>query len=150
MTDEPTRKTIDDLLREARSRLDRLGPEETLSAQQAGALVIDTRSTDERRRDGVIPGSIHLPRSVLEWRVDPDAAPEFHNPHVHGLEHRLVLVCAHGESSSLAAATLQELGFAGATDLDGGFVAWRDAGLPVHPAPDVDPHAIPGLGGPDP
>ena len=112
--------------------------------------MIDTRSTDERRRDGVIPGSIHLPRSVLEWRVDPDAAPEFHNPHVHGLEQRLVLVCAHGESSSLAAATLQELGFAGATDLDGGFVAWRDAGLPVHPAPDVDPHAVPGLGGPDP
>jgi rhodanese-related sulfurtransferase len=150
VTDEPTRKTIDDLLREARSRLDRLGPEETLAAQQAGALVIDTRSTDERRRDGVIPGSIHVPRSVLEWRVDPEAAPEFRNPHVHGLEQRLVLVCAHGESSSLAAATLQELGFAGATDLDGGFVAWRDAGLPVHPAPDVDPHAVPGLGGPDP
>jgi len=150
VTDEPTRKTIDDLLREARTRLDRPGPEETLSAQQAGALVIDTRSTDERRRDGVIPGSIHVPRSVLEWRVDPDAAPEFHNPHVHGLEQRLVLVCAHGESSSLAAATLQELGFAGATDLDGGFVAWRDAGLPVHPAPDVDPYAVPGLGGPDP
>jgi rhodanese-related sulfurtransferase len=150
MTDEQARKTIDDLMREARDRLDRLGPEETLDAQRAGALVVDTRSSDERRRDGIIPGSLHLPRSVLEWRVDPDAPPEFHNPHVRGLEQQLVLVCAHGESSSLAAATLQELGFAGATDLEGGFEAWRQAGLPVHPAPDVDPHAVPGLGGPDP
>jgi rhodanese-related sulfurtransferase len=144
------RKTIHDLLREARARLERLGPDETRAAQSEGALVIDTRSSDERRRDGVIPGSLHVPRSVLEWRLDPDAAPEFHNPHVDGLEQQLVLVCAHGESSSLAAATLQELGFARATDLEGGFEAWRQAGLPVHPAPGVDPHAVPGLGGPDP
>jgi rhodanese-related sulfurtransferase len=150
VSETQARKTIHDLLREARARLDRLGPEETLAGQSEGALIVDTRSGDERRRDGVIPGSIHMPRSVLEWRVDPDAAPEFRNPHVHGLEQRIVLVCAHGESSSLAAATLQELGFAGATDLEGGFEAWRTAGLPVHPAPDVDSTAVPGLGGPDP
>jgi rhodanese-related sulfurtransferase len=149
VTDEPARKTIHDLLRESRARLARLTPEATLDAQRQGALVIDTRSSDQRRRTGIIPGSIHVPRSVLEWRVDPDAAPEFHNPHVHGLEQRLVLVCADGYSSSLAAATLQDLGFVHATDLDGGFAAWRDAGLPVSPAPEPDPDAIPGLGGPD-
>jgi rhodanese-related sulfurtransferase len=150
VSETQARKTIHDLLRAARARLERLGAEETLAAQSEGALIIDTRSGDERRQDGIIPGSLHVPRSVLEWRLDPDAPPEFRNAHVRGLEQRLVLVCAHGESSSLAAATLQELGFAGATDLEGGFEAWRKAGLPVHPAPDVDLHTIPGLGGPDP
>ena len=150
MADDVGRKTIADLLREARDRLDRLGPEETLAAQRAGALVIDTRSSDERGRNGIIPSSIHIPRSVLEWRVDPDATPAFRNPHVDGLEQRLVLVCADGYSSSLAAATLQDLGFASATDLDGGFAAWRAAGLPIHAAPEPDPDAVPGLGGPDP
>ena len=150
MADDVGRKTIADLLREARDRLDRLGPEETLAAQRAGALVIDTRSSDERRRTGIIPSSLHIPRSVLEWRVDPDATPAFRNPHVDGLEQRLVLVCADGYSSSLAAATLQDLGFASATDLDGGFAAWRAAGLRIHAAPDADPDTVPGLGGPDP
>jgi rhodanese-related sulfurtransferase len=149
MTDQPARKTIDDLLRESRARLERLTPEEALEAQREGALVIDTRSSDQRRQTGVIPGSIHIPRSVLEWRLDPDAAPEFHNPNIRGLEQRLVLVCADGYSSSLAAATLQELGFVRATDLDGGFTAWRDAGLPVRPAPEPDPEVVSGLGGPD-
>jgi rhodanese-related sulfurtransferase len=149
MTDEPTRRTIDDLLRDARDRLKRLGPEETLAAQRAGALVIDTRSSDERRRTGIIPGSIHIPRSVLEWRVDPDTTTLYRNPYVHGLGERLVLVCADGYSSSLAAATLQDLGFSDATDLDGGFTAWREAGLPISSAPDVDPAVVVGVGGPD-
>jgi rhodanese-related sulfurtransferase len=107
------------------------------------------RSHDERSRTGVIPGSLHIPRSVLEWRLDPAADPAFHNPHVDGLDQRIVLVCAHGYSSSLAAGSLQVLGFSRATDLDGGFVAWQAAGLPVRPAPDVDPGAIPGMGDPD-
>ena len=119
------RTTIDDLLRDARSRLERLEPEEALAAQRDGALLIDTRSHDERARNGVIPGSLHVPRSVLEWRLDPDADPAHRNPHVAGLEERLVLVCAHGYSTSLAAATLQDLGFARATDLVGGFTAWK-------------------------
>jgi rhodanese-related sulfurtransferase len=142
------RKTIADLLDESRSRLDRLEPTQALEAQSAGALLIDTRSGDERRQTGVIPGSIHIPRSVLEWRLDPDADPAFHSPHVHGLDQLLVLVCAHGYSTSLAAATLQELGFAQATDLIGGFAAWKEAGLPVRPAPAVEPDAVPGMGGP--
>jgi len=125
-------------------------PREAFEAQAAGALLVDTRSNDERAREGVIPGSLHIPRSVLEWRLDPDADPAFHNPHIDGLDQQLVLVCAHGESTSLAAATLQDLGFAGATDLIGGFTAWRDAGLPVRPAPELDPRAVPGMGDPIP
>ena len=125
-------------------------PREAFAAQAAGALLVDTRSNDERAREGVIPGSLHIPRSVLEWRLDPDTDPAFHNPHIEGLDQRLVLVCAHGESTSLAAATLQDLGFSGATDLVGGFTAWRDAGLPVRPAPKLDPHALPGMGDPVP
>ena len=149
VTDEVPRTTLDDLLQEARSRLDRLDPAAAREAQTEGALLIDTRSHDERSRTGVIPGSLHLPRSVLEWRLDPAADPAFHNPHVDGLDQRIVLVCAHGCSSSLAASTLQLLGFSRATDLDGGFVAWQAAGLPVRPAPDVDPGATPGMGNPD-
>ena len=149
MTDEVPRTTLDDLLREARSGLDRLEPAAALEAQAEGALLIDTRSHDERSQSGVIPGSLHIPRSVLEWRLDPASDPVFHNPHVDGLDQRIVLVCAHGCSSSLAASTLQLLGFSRATDVDGGFVAWQAAGLPVRPAPDVDPEAIPGMGDPD-
>ncbi len=149
MTDEAPRTTLDALLREARSGLDRLEPAAALEAQTAGALIVDTRSHDERSQTGVIPGSLHIPRSVLEWRLDPAADPAFHNPHVEGLDQQIVLVCAHGCSSSLAAGTLRVLGFARATDLVGGFVAWQAAGLPVLPAPDVDRGAVPGMGDPD-
>lgn len=143
------RKTIDDLLREARSRLERLEPEQALAAQRAGALLVDTRSHDERIRYGVIPGSLHIPRSVLEWRLDPDADPEYRNSHVGGLDEWLVLVCAHGYSTSLAAATLQDLGFTRATDVVGGFTAWKERGLPVQPAREVLGSAAPGMGDPD-
>jgi rhodanese-related sulfurtransferase len=144
-----TRKTIEQLLRDARSRLDRLEPDEAFAAQQAGSLLIDTRSDDERRREGVIPGALHIPRTVLEWRVDPETGPEYRSPHLHGLDQRLVVVCAHGYSSSLAAATLQDLGFTHATDVVGGFEAWKDRGLPVRPAPAVDGDTVAGMGVPD-
>ncbi len=143
------RRTLDDLLRDARRRLDRLSPEDALVAQRAGALLIDTRSHHERNRYGVIAGSLHIPLSVLEWRLDPDADLEYHNPHVDGLDQQLVLVCAHGCSSSLAAARLQELGFSRATDLDGGFTAWKQHGLPVRPGPEIDDDLTPGMRPPD-
>lgn len=149
MAEAAQRKTLDDLLADARARLERLGPEAAYAAQAEGALLVDTRSNDERARDGVIPGALHIPRSVLEWRLDPDADPAFHNPHVSGLDQWIVLVCAHGESTSLAAATLQELGFSRATDVVGGLTAWRAAGLPVHAARAVDADVPPGMGGPD-
>ena len=144
-----TRKTIDDLLHEAQSRLERLTPAEALVAQRSGAVLVDTRSGDERRREGVIPGALHIPRTVLEWRLDPDTEPGYRNPHVQGVDDWLVLVCAHGFSSSLAAATLQYLGFSRATDVIGGFTAWNEQGLPVIQPPEVDSSVLPGMGGPD-
>jgi rhodanese-related sulfurtransferase len=144
-----TRKTIDELLADARGRLERLEPVDALAAQEAGALLIDTRSNDERARTGVIPGSLHIPLTVLHWRLDPVTDASYRSPHAPGLDEPLVLVCAHGFSSSLAAATLQELGFVRATDLAGGFTAWQQQGFPVRPAPTIDPECLPGMGPPD-
>ena len=127
------RRTVADLLAQAQTQIaPRLDPEAAQRAQAAGALIIDLRSSDERRRSGIVPGSIHIPRSVLEWRVDPDY--EYRNPAVSDVERQLVLMCADGFSSSLAAASLRQLGFRHATDLVGGFNAWKEAGLPVQPA----------------
>ena len=129
-----SRTTIADLLDAARSRLDRLTPHDAAAAQAlCDAVLLDIRSELDRERDGVIPGAHFHPRSVLEWRMDPDSG--YCDPALAGdLRHRVVLVCHEGYSSSLAAATLQDLGFVRATDMIGGFTAWRAAGLPVEPA----------------
>ena len=121
--------TVDDLLAQARSGLDRVEPAAAATEVERGALLIDIRSELQRERDGVVPGSVFFPRNVLEWRCDP--ACEHRDPRVGGADRRLILMCDAGYQSSLAAATLQELGFASATDLVGGFQAWRAAGLPV-------------------
>ena len=125
------RKTIDQLLEESRARLRRLGPEEARAATAEDALLIDIRSESQRHEDGVVPGAVYFPRNVLEWRCDPDC--EARDPRVGGLERRLIVMCNQGYQSSLAAATLREIGFEHATDLIGGFQAWRAAGLPVEP-----------------
>jgi rhodanese-related sulfurtransferase len=104
------------------------------------------RAQEDRVAEGVIPGALHLPLSVLEWRADPDSATA--NPHVGSLERELVVVCSDGCSSSLAAARLRELGFERATDLADGFCAWKAAGLPVASAP-PPPAGLPGSGDPD-
>jgi len=109
---------------------------------------VDLRSHDERARDGVIPGSMHVPRSVLEWRVDPDSG--FANPQVSDPELELILVCHEGYSSSLAASSLRNLGRSRVADLVGGFQAWQDAGLEWTAAPAPAPaEGLPGMGGPD-
>jgi rhodanese-related sulfurtransferase len=130
---QPRRATIDDLLEKARSRLRRLSPDEALAAQVAGAILVDVRGDDQRREYGCIPGAIRIPRNVLEWRVDP-ACPAC-DPRVAQLDAVIVVICQQGYQSSLAASTLQELGFTRATDLDGGFEAWRAAGLPIETTP---------------
>ena len=131
------RPTINTLLETARSRLERVSPEAALAAMQKGAVLIDTRDAAIRQATGIIPGSVHVPLSVLFWRLDP--ASESHDPTLADLSREIVLVCAHGYSSSLAAATLGDLGFERATDIVGGFDAWRAAGLPVVPAQAPDP-----------
>jgi rhodanese-related sulfurtransferase len=127
------RKTINDLLEEARARLDRVGPERARDAvEREGAVLIDIRSDNQRAADGQIPGAIHHPRNVLEWRLDPDSEqPDTQLSS--DLDRRVIIVCNEGYQSSLAAAIAQELGYANATDLIGGFQAWRAAGLPVEP-----------------
>jgi rhodanese-related sulfurtransferase len=127
------RKTVHDLLKDARARIDRVTPAQALSAvEQDGALLVDIRSEHQRSRDGAIPGAIFHPRNVLEWRMDP--ASGHSDPAVGGLDRRVIVVCDEGYQSSLAAAMLRDLGFERAADLQGGFQAWRASGLPVEPA----------------
>ena len=127
------RRTLEELLDAARARIEQLEPTEAFAATKRGAFLIDIRSDLDRERDGIIPGSLHIPRTVLEWRLDPDSS--WRNPHVGGLGERIVLLCDHGYSSSLAAAALVDLGFGRAGEVIGGFAAWREAGLPIAPLP---------------
>jgi rhodanese-related sulfurtransferase len=123
------RKSIDDLLAEARASLRRIDPVRAYEAMQNGTVLVDTRSDDQRRRSGAIPGAINIPLSVLEWRVDP-VSPH-RDPAVGDTGEPIILICAEGYSSSLAARRLQDIGFSQATDVIGGFAAWKDARLPV-------------------
>lgn len=132
---EPT--TIDALLAESRSTLDRLDPVRALDAVRNGGVIVDTRDEAIRMREGTVPGSVHVPLSVLYWRLDP--ASPWSEPALADRERTVIVMCSHGFSSSLAAATLQRLGYPAATDLDGGFEAWRDADLPVDPPPVREP-----------
>ena len=126
-------QTLEEMLAAASARISRLEPRDAFAAATSGALIVDIRSDEARRRDGVVPGSVHLPRTVLEWRCAPDSTSR--NPHVHGPEQQLVLLCDHGYSSVLAAGVLADLGFVSVGDVIGGFVAWKEAGLPVADTP---------------
>ena len=127
------RRTVNDLLAASRSRIERLDPQAALAAAESGAILIDTRCAEQRRETGTIPGSVHVPLSVLYWRLDPASGSD--DPALADPDRRVILVCAHGYSSSIAAATLRDLGFARAADIDGGFEAWQAAGLPIEAAP---------------
>ena len=128
------RLTVDEMLERARRRLERVEAAEARERMEQGALLVDIRSDPQRAADGVIPGAIHHRRNVLEWRADPDSGAS--DPELAGdLDREVIVVCDAGYASSLAAETLQEMGFARATDLVGGFQAWRAAGLPVEPEP---------------
>ena len=123
------RRTIEDLLREARTRLERLTPHQARAAARRDGLIVDIRSEAQRREQGLVPGAVFVARNVLEWRADP--ACEHHDPRLVRAGGPLVLMCAQGYQSSLAAATLQEIGIRSATDMIGGFEAWAAAGLTV-------------------
>jgi rhodanese-related sulfurtransferase len=127
--------TVDELLAQARAMLPhRPSPAEALHAQARGALLVDIRG-DDQRRHGLIPGAIVVPRNSLEWRCDP--ASQWRHSAITRRDLRIILICDQGYQSSLAAATLKQLGLIHATDLDGGFTAWTAAGLPVTAPPAV-------------
>lgn len=123
------RITVDELLARQRRGLTRLHPNEATVAMRAGATLVDIRSDSQIARDGVVPGALVIARNVLEWRLDP--ASDYRDPRAPDPADHVILMCDEGYQSSLAAATLQQLGFEHATDLAGGFQAWRAAGLPV-------------------
>ncbi|MFF7886964.1 rhodanese-like domain-containing protein [Streptomyces sp. NPDC020794] len=121
---------IDTLLERVREGLDRVEAEEAYSAAQTGeALLVDIRYAALRERDGLIPGALVVERNELEWRLDPQGSHRAPEATSHGL--RVVVVCNEGYASSLAAVSLQQLGLHRATDLVGGFQAWKAAGFPV-------------------
>ena len=126
--------TIDEILQSARQRLERLTADQVAQELEDGALVVDIRPIKQRRESGVIPGSIAIERNVLEWRLDPASDSRIAAATSHNL--RVIVVCHEGYTSSLAAASLQDLGLSQATGLVGGVSAWKAAGLAVV---DADP-----------
>ncbi|MDQ6880275.1 MAG: rhodanese-like domain-containing protein [Candidatus Dormibacteraeota bacterium] len=121
--------TLKELLDRARRDLVRVEPEQAAVELAQGALLVDIRPADQRSEEGEIPGATVIDRNVLEWRLAPDSP--WRISAVTGPDTRVIVVCNEGYSSSLAAATLQELGLVNATDLIGGFQAWQAAGLPT-------------------
>jgi rhodanese-related sulfurtransferase len=117
----PSRRTIDELLAQARIDLDRVSPESLDDEVAAGALLVDIRPVEQRRRDGAMPGALVIDRNVLEWRLDPASA---HRIPETSYDRRIVVICNEGYSSSLAAATLRSLGLHRATDLVDGYQGW--------------------------
>lgn len=121
---------VDELLDRVREGLDRVEAKEAYDAGQAGeALLVDIRYAALREGDGLIPGALVVERNELEWRLDPQGSHRAPEATSHDL--RVVVVCNEGYASSLAAVSLQQLGLHRATDLVGGFQAWKAAGFPV-------------------
>ncbi len=114
--------SVDDLVERARRRIRRVGPHELEGLVAEGGLVVDIRPAEQRGREGELPGAVVVERNVLEWRLDP--ASEHRLPQVRDLHQPVVVVCSAGYASSLAAASLADLGFTRAVDLVGGYQAW--------------------------
>ena len=140
---------LDRLVEDAAQRITRFTAPEAHSVAATDGVIIDIRSQDVRELHGVVPGSLHIPRTVLEWRVAVDSP--WRNPFIGGLDQRLILICDHGYSSVLAAAHLVELGFHRSGDVIGGFEAWTHQGLPIAPwrARPSAPGALPGTAPPE-
>ncbi|MEV4482867.1 rhodanese-like domain-containing protein [Micromonospora coxensis] len=125
----PGSRGIDEILAAARARLRRLDPEQAHLAYRGGAVLVDIRPAAQRAAHGTVPGALVVERNVLEWRFDPRCPARL--PLATGYDLPVIVLCQEGWTSSLAAAALQDLGLRRATDVIGGFVAWRIAGLPA-------------------
>ena len=124
---------VNELLATARARLDRVGPDKAAALVAEGALLVDTRPQWQRDADGTLPGALVIERNHLEWRLDPTSTARIPEAVDHDVT--WIVVCSEGYSSSLAAASLQDLGLRNATDLAGGYTAWKASGLPVAGTP---------------
>ncbi len=120
--------TIDEVLAAARDRIGRLSPAQAARAAGDGAILVDIRPAAQRAEEGEIPGAAIVERNVLEWRFDPASAARLP---LASYDLQVIVFCSEGYTSSLAAASLQDLGIRRAADLAGGFRAWEAAGLPV-------------------
>jgi rhodanese-related sulfurtransferase len=123
------RPAIDRELDRARRRIRRIAAEVAAAEMQRGALLIDTRSESQRATQGEIPGALPIERNVLEWRLDPTSP--WRVPEMTGTDIPVIVICAQGYSSTLAALSLQRLGLTNVSDVIGGFEAWQAAGMPV-------------------
>jgi len=129
----PMAKTAAELVAEARQRIENLTPDQVAAELERGdVLLVDLREPGERAQHGAIPGALHAPRGMLEFYADP--ATPYHKP---GFDpnRRVILHCASGGRSALAADTLRQLGYANVAHLDGGLNAWKAAGRPLEEAP---------------
>lgn len=114
---------MDDVLEEARTRIGRVRPADLEQINAAGGLVVDIRPEAQRHDEGALPGAVVIERNILEWRLDPRGDHRIAEVRDH--DQQVVVVCSAGYASSLAAASLADLGFTRAADLDGGYLAWR-------------------------
>jgi rhodanese-related sulfurtransferase len=137
-------RTVEQLLTAARDRLVRLTPDQAFAELAADGVLIDIRPAAQRADEGEVPGSAVIERNHLEWRLDPCSAARL--PWVSGYDHRVIVICQEGYTSSLAAAALQDLGLHRATDVIGGYWAWTAQGLPSAPASAGTVTLAPGAG----
>ena len=129
MSEKPNfTKTAGEMVAEAKTRVRNLDVAHVADAVKKGALLVDLRESEERQREGVIPGALHAPRGMIEFYADP--ATPYHRAEF-APEQRIILHCASGSRSALAADTLQQMGYQDVAHLDGGFKAWKEQGQPI-------------------
>jgi rhodanese-related sulfurtransferase len=115
--------TVDELVHRSRGRIRRVGPLELDAIGREGGLLVDIRPEFQRAQEGTLPGAVCVERNVLEWRLDPTSPHRL--PDVTGYDQPVVVICSEGYASSLAAATLADMGYVAPADLVGGYCAWR-------------------------
>ncbi|HEV2612104.1 MAG TPA: rhodanese-like domain-containing protein [Noviherbaspirillum sp.] len=125
-------KTAGGMVADAKSRIQNLSAAQVAEELKKGTTLIDLRESEERTRDGAIPGAYHAPRGMLEFYADPSSP--YHRDEF-SPDRRLILHCASGGRSALAADTLQQMGYRDVAHLDGGFKAWKEQGQPTQTAP---------------